>query len=465
MRHGKAGQTAVVTLVVVALAAVTVIVHHQTNNVILLAYWWLGALVLATCLISYVIGRRYTHLAPATGKVLAIIPAYNETEEALAKTVRALLNQTRPPDKIVVIDDGSAVAVRGFPHPRVEWRRQDNTGKRGAQVAVLRTIGRHDYQFVLTVDSDSEPYPDAVEQLLRAMANPSVEAATGMIYIRNYDESLVSLAADIDIGTSCVMMRASRSMLGALETTSGALAIYRSALLYDHLAEYAIECGTGDDRWLALRALRRGEVVAVAEAKVATDMPTTIKGTRKQRQRWGRSWWWMMPYALINLRPKQLISPLYGLTQLAITPIMLGWIVVTTILTLGRRFDHPQLMAIYVGGYVVVRFACSGLYLMERSEIRTWTRLRMWLVGTVAAILLNVFVLIPLRYYVLFRLGDNRWQTRDLATPAPNTDEPPTRHLLPVPHQPTRLVTAVDHVAEQTRILPAVGTLPKHAKA
>ena len=44
-----------------------------------------------------------------------------------------------------------------------------------------------------------------------------------MIYIRNYRTNWVTLAADIDIGTSCVMMRASRSMLGALETTSGAL--------------------------------------------------------------------------------------------------------------------------------------------------------------------------------------------------------------------------------------------------
>ncbi len=107
-----------------------------------------------------------------------------------------------------------------------------------------------------------------------------------MIYIRNHDESWVSLAADIDIGTSCVMMRASRSMLGALETTSGALALYRSSLLYDHLDAYAVECGTGDDRWLALRALRRGQVVAVAEALVETDMPSTLRGTYKQRLRW-----------------------------------------------------------------------------------------------------------------------------------------------------------------------------------
>jgi hyaluronan synthase len=59
-------------------------------------------------------------------------------------------------------------------------------------------------------------------------------------------------------------------------------------LLYDHLEAYAVECGTGDDRWLALRALRRGEVVAVAEAMVETDMPTTLRDVYKQRLRWSR---------------------------------------------------------------------------------------------------------------------------------------------------------------------------------
>lgn len=424
----------VVLGVVLVLAATTVVVHTQSDNPILIGYWWLGALVIAGSLIAYVKGRRYTHLPMAKGKVLAIIPAYNESTAGLHATVWALINQTRPPDKIIVIDDGSVDPVEAFPHPLVEWQSQANTGKRGAQVTVLRGLDRSEFRFILTVDSDSAPYPDAVEHLLRAMSKDSVQAATGMIYIRNYDESIVAAAADIDIGTSCVMMRASRSMLGALETTSGALALYRSELLYDHLDAYAVECGTGDDRWLALRALMRGEVVAVAEAKVATDMPASVRGTRKQRLRWGRSWWWMLPYAFTNLSPKQLISPIFGLVQLVITPLMFGWIAVMTILTFGQRYEKPEFLAIYVGAYVVVRYACSGLYLMERTDVPLKKRFRLWLIGTPAAVLLNIFVLIPIRYYALLKLNDNRWQTREVAPSVQG--------------------------AEQTQYLPAVGQLP-----
>lgn len=299
----------VTAVVVAALAAATVVVHLQSKSPILTFYWWLGMMVIVLCLVSFLKGRSFTHLPVAGGRTVAIIPAFEEPTDKLHRTVWSLLAQTHPLDEIHVIDDGSQQhPVEPFDHPQVFWHRQENKGKRGAQVTVLRHLqaqGKH-FDFVLTIDSDGEPFPDALEQQLRAMSNPRIQDTTGMIYIRNFEETWVSRAADIDIGTSCVMMRSSRSMLGALETTSGALALYRAELLYDHLDAYEVECGTGDDRWLALRALMRGEVVAVNEAGVVTDMPTTLKKTYRQRLRWARSWWWMLPFVYSRLSLKQL---------------------------------------------------------------------------------------------------------------------------------------------------------------
>jgi hyaluronan synthase len=409
-------QWTVAVTVVVVLAAVTVLVFDQADDPAMVGYWCLGAFVIAACVVAFGKGRRYLHLPPAPGRVLCIVPAYNEDPQGLHKTVLALLGQTIPVH-IVVIDDGSQVPViPSVDDPRVEWRRQANTGKRGAQVAVLRTFGRDDFQFILTVDSDSEPYSDACEHLLRAMSDPRIHAATGMIYIRNYASSWVSMAADMDIGTSCVMMRASRSMLGALETTSGALALYRSELLYDHLDAYAVECGTGDDRWLALRALRRGHVVAVAEALVETDMPETLRGTYKQRLRWARSWWWMLPYVFKYLNGRQIVSPLYGILQLLITPLMALYIVLTTVVSVGGRYEnHLLVLLAYAGAYVVVRYSLAALYLMGRARVPMKEKLLLFLVGTPAAIYLNLILLLPTRYVALGKLFDNRWQTRELS--------------------------------------------------
>jgi cellulose synthase/poly-beta-1,6-N-acetylglucosamine synthase-like glycosyltransferase len=409
-------RAAVTGVVLAVLAAVTMLVNAQTDDFVLIAYWYLGAGVIASCLVAFVIGRRFTKNPPAAGSVLCIVPAYNEDPEGLHKTVVALLKQTVPVD-IVVIDDGSQIpVVPSVDDPRVTWKRQTNTGKRGAQVAVLKEFDRTDYDFILTVDSDSEPFPDACEQLLKALHNPRIQAATGMIYIRNHRASWVSLAADIDIGTSCVMMRASRSMLGALETTSGALALYRSSLLYDHLEGYAVECGTGDDRWLALRALRRGQVVAVAEALVETDMPATLRGTYKQRLRWSRSWWWMLPYVVKYLSPKQLVSPLYGVTQLMLTPIMLAYIASSTLWSQGDRYhSQGQILLVYLGAYVIVRYGLSALYLIGRPNLSARRKAALFLLGTPAAIVLNIILLVPTRYVALGKLFDNRWQTRELS--------------------------------------------------
>jgi cellulose synthase/poly-beta-1,6-N-acetylglucosamine synthase-like glycosyltransferase len=404
----------VTALVLAVLTAVSVVVRTRTHDVVLIAYWYAGAAVIALCLVAFVVGRRYAKNPPAEGRVLCIVPAYNEDPDGLRKTVLALLAQTVPVD-IVVIDDGSAVpVVPSVTHPRVSWRRQENTGKRGAQVTVLKDFDRDDFAFVLTVDSDSEPYPDACEQLLKAMHDPRIQAATGMIYIRNHRDSWVSLGADIDIGTSCVMMRASRSMLGALETTSGALALYRSSLLYDHLEAYGVECGTGDDRWLAIRALRRGQVVAVAEARVATEMPSTLRGTYRQRLRWSRSWWWMLPYVFKYLGPKQLISPLYGVMQLVITPTLLAYIAASTALSSGARYQHLRVLLFYVAAYAVVRYSLAALYLIGRPDVSRRRKLKLFLLGTPAAIVLNAFLLVPTRYVALAKLFDNRWQTREL---------------------------------------------------
>jgi hyaluronan synthase len=204
-------------------------------------------------------------------------------------------------------------------------------------------------------------------------------------------------------------------MLGALETTSGALALYRSELLYDHLDGYAVECGTGDDRWLALRALRRGQVVAVAEAIVETDMPATLRGTYRQRLRWSRSWWWMLPYVVKYLGPKQLLSPIYGVTQLLVTPIMVAYIVLATVGSHGARYHHGQILLVYLGAYVVVRYGLCALYLIGRPNVSVRRKLVLFLLGTPAAIVLNAVLLVPTRYVALGKLFDNRWRTRELS--------------------------------------------------
>jgi hypothetical protein len=62
-----------------------------------------------------------------------------------------------------------------------------------------------------------------------------------------------------------------------------------------------------------------------------------------------------------------------------------------------------------------VRFGLTPLYLIGRPNVSTRRKWVLFLLGTPAAILLNLVLLVPTRYVALTKLFDNRWQTRDLS--------------------------------------------------
>jgi cellulose synthase/poly-beta-1,6-N-acetylglucosamine synthase-like glycosyltransferase len=403
-----------ITAVIAVLAATALTATALTSNTTLVFYWVFNSAIISICLIAYLNERRFSQFPVARGYTIAIIPAYNEPQDKLEACVRSLLAQTVPVDTIVVVDDGSVYPVQPFYDPRVIWIRQANRGKRGAHVTALRQFDPSDVNFVLTVDSDSTPYPDALEHMLRAMSRRRVQAVTGWLHVRNYDESLIARAADINIGSSCVMMRASRSMLGALETTSGALSLYRAEILYDNIAEYEVDCGTGDDRWLTMRALLRGEVIGVNQARVKTDMPATLRGTFRQRLRWARSWWWMLPFAYARLGWRPLVSPTIGLIQLLAAPAILAWAIVSFTLGFNVQLTHPRTALIFSLAYITVKFAISALYLMGRQEMPRGQKVKSLLIGTPIALLLSLLMMMPIRFYALTRLRDTRWHTRQV---------------------------------------------------
>jgi poly-beta-1,6-N-acetyl-D-glucosamine synthase len=117
-------------------------------------------------------------------QLTVIIPAYNEAA-SLADTVKSLAGQTRPPGRLVVVDDCStdgtgevadALGVEVLRPPA-------NTGsKAGAQTFALRTVAT---RYVMAIDADTILAPDAIEELSSAFADPGVAAACGLVLPRH----------------------------------------------------------------------------------------------------------------------------------------------------------------------------------------------------------------------------------------------------------------------------------------
>jgi biofilm PGA synthesis N-glycosyltransferase PgaC len=114
----------------------------------------------------------------SSAPIAIIVPAYNE-EASIAITLTSLLEQTTPPEKIIVVDDFSSdrtgEIARSFPGVTV-IRPPKNTGsKAGAQNFALPFVKT---TYVSAVDADTTLDNDAIEKMIQFLqSDPKVVAA------------------------------------------------------------------------------------------------------------------------------------------------------------------------------------------------------------------------------------------------------------------------------------------------
>ncbi|MFJ5517700.1 glycosyltransferase family 2 protein [Streptomyces griseoluteus] len=374
----------------------------------LTALYLFDAALIVFYISSLEVNTQWRNRRPAKGRIVALVPAYEEEPRLLRAALESLLRQTCPVDEIHVMDDGSSQhPVEPFDHPRIHWHRQANGGKRYAQAGILSRLSADEWDFVLTVDSDSVPAEDAVEHLMRAMSKPKVMAATGLILTRNFRDNWLTRISDVNIGTSCLMIRSSRSVLGAVETTSGALALYRAPVVFGNLADYVKSGTNGDDRRLTMYALLRGDVVVVNDALVHSAMPDSVRGLFKQRLRWGKSSWQALPFAVINLEWRKLLFPLLAVTQWIMLPVLL-------VMTLSGVFFRAQGPYVWIafGSYLAIRYAETAQYLIRRPHMSRTTKMITWLWATPVELLVKILVIYPAKYWAVLKLRERGWHTR-----------------------------------------------------
>ncbi|MGO4255116.1 glycosyltransferase family 2 protein [Marmoricola sp. RAF53] len=379
-----------------------------TATIYLSTFFGLVAVMILCYLASGIFWKSFTHLPPATGRVLALVPSYNEEPHLVHAVIRSMLRQTILPDAIHVVDDGSAVPLETFDDPLVTWHRIENSGKRHAQAHVLKMFKPTEFDYIFTVDSDSVLDDDALEHMLRSMRDERVQAATGMILVRNWDANFLSRLTDINVVTSCLLFRMLRSWMGIVSPTSGALAIYRAAVVYDNLEDYLTSGTAGDDRRLSFYALMRGDVVGVTEAIAATQLPTTWGGAFHQRLRWSKSAWLGVGFVMTNLRPLIVFFYVMPLVFTFLWPFVAG-----ALITLAIKYDNPVFMHGVVW-WIVCSITQTAVYAIYRPSFDLKTRLQQFALSPIYPIL-GLVILRPAAYWALTKLKSTSWHTREVA--------------------------------------------------
>jgi glycosyltransferase involved in cell wall biosynthesis len=125
--------------------------------------------------------------------VSVIVPLHND-EAHLDEALRSILDQTRPPEQVIVVDDGStdaSVEVARRYLPQITLLAQANQGAAGARntgiaAATGDVIAFLDADDLWTADSlqrrldilEADPKVDAVYGLVEQFISPEVDAAT-----------------------------------------------------------------------------------------------------------------------------------------------------------------------------------------------------------------------------------------------------------------------------------------------
>jgi hyaluronan synthase len=348
----------------------------------------------------------------------------------LDRTLYALFTQTRLPNRVSVVDDGSAVDysdVRGYweahhpPSVAFSWIRQPNRGKKQAQA---RTFGTDDGDIFVTLDSDTALTRSAIGEGLKPFADRRVQSVAGLELAYNYRKNWLTRLNGTRSLIWQMLSCSAQSVAGDMLVNRGTFALYRAPVIRDNLRAYLEETffglpvHLGDDAALTLFARGRGWAVQQPTAVQLAMFPETLSHHFRQWTRWMRgstirtfwrirylrpasySWW----FTIINLW-----------TFLVTTATVIGCMVLWP----GSRFFLEAMAAASVGWAYVMAIR---IFAVMRTD-ETWaTRLGSFLLAP-AVYAWSLAVLRPLRLYGIITCLHQGWVTRHTVEVSMRTSE------------------------------------------
>ena len=229
------------------------------------------------------------------------IPVYNEDPRLLDRVLFALFNQTRLPNRVQVVDDGSGndySEIKDYwsqHHPAsvgFSWIRQENRGKRHAQAHTFRDA---DADIFITLDSDTALEKNAIREGLKPFADSRMQSVAGLELAYNDNKNWITKINALRQLAWQLSSCSAQSVMGNVLVNRGTYALYRASLVRDHLEAYLAEdffganVRFGDDSLLTTFALSRGRAVQQTSAIQLTMYPEGLDHHLRQWTRWMRS--------------------------------------------------------------------------------------------------------------------------------------------------------------------------------
>ncbi|NVK33629.1 MAG: glycosyltransferase family 2 protein [Rhodobacteraceae bacterium] len=223
------------------------------------------------------------------GKVSAVIAGHNEAA-AVERCVHCLLEQSEPPDEIVVVSDGSTDRMTDKLADLLRAgliQKAHATELRAGKAAAVNlgeTLASGD--ILVNVDCDCTFDRHALKHIVRPFYDREVGAVCGNILVRNPEAGLFCEFQAIEYLITISLGKRAQDIIGQVSCASGAFSAFRMSALRD---VGGLDAGGGEDLDLTLR-LRNADwgIVFSGDAICYTDAPETLTALIRQRFRWER---------------------------------------------------------------------------------------------------------------------------------------------------------------------------------
>lgn len=222
-------------------------------------------------------------------KVSVIISVHNATQNFITN-LQAIKTQTLKPFEIIVVNDGSTnetaeILQRGYKAGLIDSI-ITHSMRCGKSASINHAVRFARGELILNLDDDTLLKSTTLHRLSLAFRDPKVAIASGSLFVRNKDESLVTSLQAIEYMTSMAEGRFMLNLFDAVSCCSGALSMFRRSI---YMAIGGNNVGPGEDLELTMRLRKlKFKIAFIHDAQASILGPSTFLGLIKQRLRWDR---------------------------------------------------------------------------------------------------------------------------------------------------------------------------------
>ena len=268
----------------------------QSGESLLRLFWFVAIFELPRYLLGFVsvaiLGARPSTRRPIVlddDSVSVLIAGHNE-EDSIVRCVQSLHEQSRSPDEIIVVSDGSTDRMAE------KLRRLQDCGlineahctqvRSGKSAAINLALQRATGDVVVIVDCDCTFDRNALKRILEPFADPRTGAVAGNIVVRNASCNLLTTFQAIEYLISISQGKQVTDLVDQMSLVSGAFGAFRRVAV-ERIG--GLDAGGGEDLDITLRLRKSGwRTLFAPEALCYTDVPENLSVLIRQRFRWER---------------------------------------------------------------------------------------------------------------------------------------------------------------------------------